>query len=255
MKRKKLLASLLLASTIFLSISPNMQVHADGISNIGDTGSANTAVTMTTTGSSTNVVVSIPAEITLQKKHILLDDSELKPFLCNGIVIQDEDYWFYPYSFNRAMIPQSGLSKTEQTTPYGIKVVNEITSNVEADIVATVDTISIVGDVAPGEVVDVCIESAGFRLSPSNASAPTVGGYTQFIPTCKNVKSCYFNNNIPIFYNENNDAGQYVIQKTSTDSDITVPVLFGTFYEDNTKLYEGVNYTGTYTFNIRVRNE
>ena len=235
MKRNKLLATLLAASML-LGVAPNLPVHA-GLSQVGDTAQSNTTVKLEKTADPTSVIVSIPAEVTISKKTINLNDTDLKEHLFNGITPTGSYDWYYPQDYS-----WYALDKYD----YDIFDDNGLQSVVDAtdkDIYDVVDTISFSGNIADTDALYVKYDRDSSNGSIYNSSATNKYATlaVDLVRTNPNVHNAMRGGTTFTYF-----------YATAEDTFNSVPVTFAISESDAKKLAVGKEYTATVVFEIDV---
>ena len=233
MRRKKFLATLLAASML-LGVAPNLSIHA-GLSQVGDTSQSNTTVKLEKTADPSSVIVSIPAEVTLTKKTLTMNDDTLKAHLQNGMEESGSFEWYYPCGFARAYCDNN----------FRVQSINSGNNEV---IVDAVDTISYSGTLSENDalVIETTNNTAGML---KNGSTQVAFVFNDFVKISDNVVN--FNGGADGLTTQ---CGTYFY--ATSDSTVTnVPVVFSVLKSDISSLEKGITYTGTVTFNVSIINK
>lgn len=233
MKRNKLLATLL-AATLLLGIAPNLPVHA-GLSQVGDTAQSDTTVKLEKTADPTSVVVSIPAEVTISKKTINLNDADLKEHLFNGITPTGSYDWYYPQDYTLYALGKS----SEILDGTGLQSVVDAT---DKDIYDVVDTISFSGNIADTDALYVKYDR---NSSDSSIHDSSYNSYTDLavdlVRTNPNVHNAMRGGTTFTYF-----------YATAEDTFNSVPVTFAISESGAKNLAVGKEYTATVVFEIDV---
>lgn len=234
MRRKKFLATLLAASML-LGVVPNLSVYA-GLANSGDTASSSTTVKLEKQAAATSVIVSIPAEVTISKKTINLNDADLKEHLFNGITPTGSYDWYYPQDYTLNALGKS----SEILDGTGLQSVVDAT---DKDIYDVVDTISFSGNIADTDALYIkydrnSSDSSIYNSSATNKYATLAVDLVRTNPNVHNAM--HGGTTFTYFY------------ATAEDTFNSVPVTFAISESDAKKLAVGKEYTATVVFEIDV---
>lgn len=233
MRRKKFLATLLAASML-LGVAPSLSVYA-GLANSGDTASSSTTVKLEKQAAATSVVVSIPAEVTISKKTINLNDADLKEHLFNGITPTGSYDWYYPQDYTLYALGKS----SEILDGNGLQSVVDAT---DKDIYDVVDTISFSGNIADTDALYIKYDrnssDSSFYDSSSKKYATLAVDLVRTNPNVHNAMRG--GTTFTYFY------------ATAEDTFNSVPVTFAISESDAKKLTVGKENTATVVFEIDV---
>lgn len=238
----KLLVGIMLASTLFTA--PCSQVFAnEGLSTVGDTSSVNTTVNLTKE-SPVNIVVTIPANISLTKCSLAADEDAWAEHLNAGIDIAAtgaDRFLKYPTPLcDYGLVAEDALlTDTLYEVSLGGMSIYEYKVRNYYDCV---DTIAIegvpasIGDKTP--MCEVSLASNSFTLS-STSSSSTLTGKCDFI----SLKYADWNN-----CSRSKNTGGSLARSTSLASQ-KYPVIFA--FQGTPKANE--TYEGTVTFNVELK--
>lgn len=237
MRRKKFLATLLAASML-LGVAPSLSVYA-GLANSGDTASSSTTVKLEKQAAATSVVVSIPAEVTISKKTINLNDADLKEHLFNGITPTGSYDWYYPTDYSVRALGKSGCEILDGNG------INSITDATDKDIYDVVDTISFSGNIADTDALYIKYDGTASDSSIRDSSDSSYSSYAtlavDLIRTNSNVHDAKRGGTTFTYF-----------YATAEDTFNSVPVAFAISESDAKQLAVGKEYTATVVFEIDV---
>lgn len=234
MRRKKFLATLLAASML-LGVAPSLSVYA-GLANSGDTASSSTTVKLEKQAAATSVVVSIPAEVTISKKTINLNDTDLKEHLFNGITPTGSYDWYYPQDYSWYALGKYDYDMFDNN---GLQSVVDATDKIIYD---AVDTISFSGNIADTDALYIKYDR---NSSDSSIHDSSYNSYTDLavdlVRTNPNVHNAmHGGTTFTYFY------------ATAEDTFNSVPVTFAIKESGAKNLAVGKEYTATVVFEIDV---